>query len=347
MASTNDDAYVLSPALPDAAHALYERLLRGLRRCGQQGRSPQALLAALLRDVEAHDLTEPDRLSVRLCLQVLDDLAGHGWQFVPHDGGRLKAVPPDVARRSGRERRETKRRLRAQLVAARDEQLREPSVRQFVEKMERPRWHQGRQVSVQDVFADPEALADDLERRLRADPALRASLLHDLVDPYLQQVTDARDAFTGLRLRDIWRYCRYTWSLPQKTQPGRRMKYLVRDAARPFHPVMGIGALGSSIVQITCRDAAIGWTLDALRQADAPAARLDALERELARSIDEIYRDDFVAEGALAEREAERPTQSTLDRLDRLVANTSRSGERLKHDAPLEEAARAPRSIVL
>jgi len=38
------------------------------------------------------------------------------------------------------------------------------------------------------------------------------------------------------------------------------MFYLVRDASRPFHPIIGIAALGSSLVQLTARDNVIGWS---------------------------------------------------------------------------------------
>ena len=37
------------------------------------------------------------------------------------------------------------------------------------------------------------------------------------------------------------------------------MLLLVRDRAAPFHPVIGIAALGSPIVQIKERDDWIGW----------------------------------------------------------------------------------------
>ncbi len=37
------------------------------------------------------------------------------------------------------------------------------------------------------------------------------------------------------------------------------MLLLVRDRAAPFHPVIGIAALGSAIVQIKERDDWIGW----------------------------------------------------------------------------------------
>ena len=46
---------------------------------------------------------------------------------------------------------------------------------------------------------------------------------------------------------------------PTTPSPGRRMLVLVRDRSRPRHPVVALGALSSSAVQITVRDRAIGW----------------------------------------------------------------------------------------
>ena len=40
------------------------------------------------------------------------------------------------------------------------------------------------------------------------------------------------------------------------------MFYLVRDAARPFHPVMGIASLENSPIFIGARDDLLGWTVE-------------------------------------------------------------------------------------
>ncbi|AMR26334.1 hypothetical protein A0257_03945 [Hymenobacter psoromatis] len=238
---------------------------------------------------------------------------------------RLGATPPDSADWAGRPpedtarptRDEVKKLLQQALVAHREEQLLEPAVQRFVRRLERPRRHAGRLVSVRSLLADPRLLATDLQNAL-ADPtpAQRDERLLNLVQPYLQAATaDDVDEYTGLPLLDIWRYCRYTWSLPFQTQPGRRMFYLVRDRARPGHPVMGIGALGSSVVQLTVRDEYIGWSLEALRDCPDPAPRLRALATELNRAIGEIYHLDFLAEGVLHETDLAAPTPAALDRL--------------------------------
>jgi len=340
MATSTSDTYTLHPDLPESASSLYEQFLKRLDRCQRQDQCQQDLTRSFLDAEELSSLPESDRLSTRLFFEIFEDLARHGWQFDVEDDNALTAIPPDETSGSGRDQQEVKARIRQMLVEARNEQLREPNVRRFIEKMERPRWHQGQQVSVQDLFTDPQDFSDDLQRRLDSeDPE---ELIYEMVDPYLQRVTDARDDFTGLRLRDVWRYCRYTWSLPQKTQPGRRMKYLVRDAARPLHPIMGIGALGSSIMQISCRDEEIGWTLDALEKTEFPAERMEALEQELEHSINEIYRADFVEEGILSDEEVLHPTEDSLRQLEKITEERPDGTTRLDREVPLEEAARRP-----
>ena len=96
---------------------------------------------------------------------------------------------------------------------------------------------------------DGRALAAQL-RAARAKPiGARASALAEVIAPYLQFVDEAaRCEHTGLRLMDIWRYFRHTWANQYVSVPGRSMMFLVRDGAAPNHPVMGIGAISSAVV---------------------------------------------------------------------------------------------------
>lgn len=47
--------------------------------------------------------------------------------------------------------------------------------------------------------------------------------------------------------------------------PGRNLFYLVRDRAQEYHPIIGIFALGNSVLNLTVRDDDIGWTVDAIK----------------------------------------------------------------------------------
>jgi len=61
---------------------------------------------------------------------------------------------------------------------------------------------------------------------------------------------------------DVFRIFRFYWSSPYSDYVGRRVKLLVRDNALPGKPLIGIAALGSSIVHIPARDSWIGWDKD-------------------------------------------------------------------------------------
>lgn len=105
------------------------------------------------------------------------------------------------------------------------------------------------------LIADGEELAERLEKAKSNEIPI-----NEVVKPYLQLVKEnEKDIFTGLKISEIWRYFRLTWSTPAETTPGRTMQYLIRDAAHPNHAVMGIASLENCAVQITCRDDYIGW----------------------------------------------------------------------------------------
>lgn len=58
---------------------------------------------------------------------------------------------------------------------------------------------------------------------------------------------------------DIFRIFRYYWSSPASDYVGRRIRLLIRDDGIKNSPVIGIAAIGSSIIHIPDRDKWIGW----------------------------------------------------------------------------------------
>src|SRR3990167_6842238 len=58
---------------------------------------------------------------------------------------------------------------------------------------------------------------------------------------------------------DIFRIFRYYWSSPASDYVGRRIRLLIRDDGIENSPVIGIVAIGSSIIHIPDRDKWIGW----------------------------------------------------------------------------------------
>jgi hypothetical protein len=58
---------------------------------------------------------------------------------------------------------------------------------------------------------------------------------------------------------DIFRIFRYLWSSAASDYVGRRIRLIIRDYGVKGSPVIGIAAIGSSIIHIPCRDNWIGW----------------------------------------------------------------------------------------
>jgi len=204
------------------------------------------------------------RLRYRAYLLVMTDLLRQDWHLECRQG-RIYFTPPSwiESARCPEAVQAQKAAIRAVLHYERLAQLKKPSVQAFIRNMERQRLFKGQPVSIFSLYANGEQLASDLRaiQSLSTEPT-RIEAICKVIQPYLQQVTPSgRCEYTGILLNDIWRYIRYTWSIPYNATPGRNIFYLIRDASRPFHPIIGIAALGSSLVQLTARDNAIGWTL--------------------------------------------------------------------------------------
>jgi hypothetical protein len=158
-----------------------------------------------------------------------------------------------------------KERLRSWLSESRLERL--STFKKFVEYMEDDTSASRKPITT--LIAN----GDELSRRLRDTADIAQA-----VCPVLQLVVEnERDEITGQKISDIWRYFRLTWATPSEPTPGRTMQYLIRDHAHPNHPVMGIISLENCAVQITDRDAFIGWNagefIEKLKNKDAQEAR--------------------------------------------------------------------------
>ena len=275
---------VLKPRLDALAREVFVAVARDAARNGVDAIDQWLDLpsAVALRGVPSMELA-----TTEAAIRVLGDLLRQGWAL---DAGKeISATPPEIGTGDDGAERE---RIRAQEHLKRDEQLRTPAVRTFIRGMERQRLHRGRFCSIFNLMRDGRELVRSL-----ADNG------GDAVRPYVQAVTsDSRCEHTGLRLQDVWRYFRHTWANQYTKPPGRSMAFLVRDAAAPSHAVMGIFALGSSVVQIAERDRFLGWHPDvvvAQLQADPDPVWGRRLLAMLRSFLAEVYVDDFVRAGLL------------------------------------------------
>src|SRR5204863_9897380 len=142
------------------------------------------------------------------------DLVAQGWDL---NIGDNKAWARKTA--SGGETREaTKLRVRAGHLLERNVLLREPSVAAFVTSVEQRRIGPSGWVSIFSLMRDGRELARKLESNIREpDGNERLTDLSGIVAPYLQPVeSGAICQLTGLKLTEIWRYFRHTWSSTYK-----------------------------------------------------------------------------------------------------------------------------------
>lgn len=256
-----------------------------------------------------------EELHLIAALSVVIDLVAQGWTIETIESAvtlRLNGSEDDP----GKE----KERIRRAHLLDRDSQLTEGSVVQFIKGMEKRRltpkgWH-----SIYSLMRDGEDLAREL-REVQQDDDVSGRTLATVIQPYLQFVTpNGICEHTGLRTNDIWRYFRHTWVNSYRSVPGRSMMILVRDAAAPNHPVIGIAALGSSVVQQSVRDRWIGWEGPgaALRLENMPPAKAIAwLLGKNESLIRSIYRKDLVRDGIVKEAEIRRPAVDVLGRLEK------------------------------
>jgi hypothetical protein len=268
-----------------------------------------------------------DRAILQAALRVLSDLVRQRWRVRVRRHCVEVCPSPELRADPLAE----KDRVRRQELLKRDEQLAQPAVRRFVQDMERQRLYRDRFVSVFSLMRDGRELAAALRAARKASTPDCASALRLVIDPYLQFVTEnARCDFTGLRLQDIWRYFRHTWVNQYSSIPGRTLAFLVRDRAARCHPVVGIGAIGSPIVQIKERDIWIGWypTTFLEHASQQPSPQLGRwLRCIVTNAIAELFTDDFMEEGLVTPAELRHPTTDTLLRLQA----SGREQRRLHH----------------
>jgi hypothetical protein len=259
-------------------------------------------------------------IKLRLVKNVVLDLIAQGW-LLKVERGRVKVHAPLRRNDSPTDEKE---RIRKGHLLERDAQLSQKAVSEFVRKMERKRlfkmgWH-----SIFSVMRDGSEFCEKLKQAAAlANDAEREATLEKVISPYLQFVDgESVCEHTGLKLRDIWRYFRLTWVNNYKSLPGRSMMILIRDAAAPNHPIIGIAALGSSVIQQKIRDQYIGWDphgfADKLVKNPSVKA-VSHLHKALDHLISGIYLDDLLTdEGLEFERDhILHPTHSIIERLRR------------------------------
>ncbi len=248
-------------------------------------------------------------------VNILIDLVKQGWKIRIREGQiQLGRQTHEVCNSNSRTL------IRMQLHAERNEQLRKESVTSFIRSMETKRFYKNNFVSIFSVIRDGRDLSEILASVATITNAdEQIAKLNECVQPYLQFVNgEKRCKFTGLRLMDIWRYFRHTWANPYKSIPGRSMTILVRDAATPFHAVIGIASLSSAPVGMRVRDDHLGWTASAIlkRLRQNKSTRFAHwMVNIVDNAIEEIYKTDLLEDNTITLDDVKWPSEKIIQEL--------------------------------
>lgn len=254
------------------------------------------------------------------------DLVHASWKACYRDGVLFMSLPTlkgaDLHDASSPE---VKALLRSWMQESRHERL--VTYSDFINRMEK---ENSSKHSIAELIADGQELAGRLERANNGEIEASAAVI-----PYLQLVKEnERDAYTGLKTSEIWRYFRLTWATPAETTPGRTMQYLIRDAAHPMHAVMGIASLENCAVQITCRDDYIGWNQKAYIEkmlelsSEEVKMRFGTLLAYLENGIDSIDYSELCTKASVQE-----PTTEDIQCLLDEAANAESDRQNLLRDS--------------
>lgn len=297
----------------------------------QAGTEPDLIFTSEVAWATDGVMNARQRRLYRAAWSLLQDLVRAGWSPRMR-GGRLEVAPPTVPEvQSLEEVHAEKERIRRIMMDARTARLAE--ARDFIRSAEDPAPDPRAiaRIPINRLVADPLRLAEDLATIAALPRAERPDALRACIRPYLQLVTDdGRCAETGHRLKDIWRYFRFGWSNPPENTPGRTMLYLVRDEARPLHPVMALISLENAPIRVQQRDDHLGWTIESFvyRQLGLSIKQVEARDQTkevdpaVARAafkhlLDCLWRavGELDLSGLCTREECERPSPKLLEKL--------------------------------
>ena len=184
----------LTPSLQEESQARYVALARSLTRAAKRRSSHEDEddpVEQVRQDfvVSVQSTRSAERQPLYAAGLVLVDLCAQGWSI----RARKQVVQVHPPNELTDDRPAEKIRIRQQELVKRDAQLRQPATRKFIQSMERTRLHDGRFVSVFSLMRDGRELADKLTAARAHDANGWADVLKQIIDPYLQFVTeDAR-----------------------------------------------------------------------------------------------------------------------------------------------------------
>ena len=249
-----------------------------------------------------------ENISFQACCSLFADLLAGGWHVGIGLEGFLISKPDYQKAFTGNNLDETKEKMRRVQKINRDKQIKSVEIQRFIERMERPRNIGNEKKSIKDLIDSGDELSEIFKDISQLDETKKVSLLKKIINPEivicypedpLFKEEQNNCPYTGLRLGDIWKYFRLTWSNEYKSVPGKSFPILIRNAARPNKPIMGIAMLRSAALSDEAREDAIGWTNEATIRKKIYSKEIEidfvvkAMIDCLNEQIDNIRSDDF------------------------------------------------------
>ena len=249
-----------------------------------------------------------ENISFQACCSLLADLLAGGWHVGLGLEGFLISKPDYSTAFTGNNLEETKEKMRRVQKINRDKHMKSVEIQRFIQRMEKPRKIGNEEKSILDLIDNGKELAEIFKDISQLDEEKKISLLKKIINPEivicypedpLFREEQNNCPYTGLRLGDIWKYFRLTWSNEYKSVPGKSFPILIRNAARPNKPIMGIAMLRSAALADEAREDAIGWTDEETirKKIYSKEIEIDFLVKALVdclnEQIDNIRSDDF------------------------------------------------------
>ena len=249
-----------------------------------------------------------ENISFQACCSLLADLLAGGWHVGLGLEGFLISKPNYSTAFTGNNLEETKEKMRRIQKINRDKHMKSVEIQRFIQRMEKPRKIGNEEKSILDLIDNGKELAEIFKDISQLDEKKKISLLKKIINPEivicypedpLFKEEQNNCPYTGLRLGDIWKYFRLTWSNEYKSVPGKSFPILIRNAARPNKPIMGIAMLRSAALADEAREDAIGWTDEATIRKKIYSKEIEidffvkAMIDCLNEQIDNIRSDDF------------------------------------------------------
>ena len=210
-----------------------------------------------------------ENITYQTCCSILSDLIQGGWNINIGLDGFLIAKPNYDQSFDGKNLNEIKEKMRSIQKINRDKQVRSVEIQRFIARMERPKSIGNEEKSILNLVDNGSELAEIFKDIDGLEEEKKISLLKKIINPEivicypedpLFKEEQNHCPYTGLRLGDIWKYFRLTWSNEYKSVPGKSFPILIRNAARPNKPIIGIAMLRSATLADKAREDAIGWT---------------------------------------------------------------------------------------